>query len=76
MNESVYEDARMAAEVHRQTRAHINNFIKPGMLLVDIANEIENTVRRIGDAKGLNGGKINLNIYLLLFNIVHIPYLQ
>jgi methionyl aminopeptidase len=51
-----YDDLRRAAEVHRQTRKHAQRFIKPGMKLMDICNEIENTNRKLIEANGLEAG--------------------
>lgn len=48
-----YDDLRRAAEVHRQTRKHAQKWIKPGMKLMDICNEIEATNRRLIEANGL-----------------------
>jgi len=54
--ESDYDDLRRAAEVHRQTRKHAQKFIKPGMKIMDICNEIEETNRRLIEASGLDAG--------------------
>jgi methionyl aminopeptidase len=51
-----YDDLRRASEVHRQTRKHAQRFIKPGMKLMDICNEIEATNRRLIEANGLQAG--------------------
>lgn len=40
-------DVRKAAECHRQVRKHAQRIIKPGMKIMDICNEIENTNRRL-----------------------------
>lgn len=56
LNEDLYQDVRLAAEVHRQTRKYANSFIKPGMLMVDICEGIENTVRKLIEENGLNAG--------------------
>ena len=34
-----------AAEAHRQTRQHIQQWIKPGMKMIDICEELESTAR-------------------------------
>ena len=34
-----------AAEAHRQTRQHIQRWIKPGMKMIDICEELESTAR-------------------------------
>lgn len=51
-----YDDLRRASEVHRQVRKHAQKFIKPGMKLMDICNEIEDTNRRLIEANGLDAG--------------------
>lgn len=51
--ESTYNDIRRAAEVHRQVRKYMKNFIKPGMKLIDICEELENRVRLVIEADGL-----------------------
>ena len=51
-----YDVLRRAAEVHRQTRKHAQKFIKPGMKIMDICNEIEATNRRLIEANGLEAG--------------------
>ena len=42
-----YDSLRRAAECHRQVRKHAQKFIKPGMRLIDICNEIEQTNRTL-----------------------------
>ncbi len=54
--EDQYDELRRAAEVHRQTRKHAQSFIKPGMKIMDICNEIEATNRRLIEASGLDAG--------------------
>ena len=54
--ESDYDLLRRAAEVHRQTRKHAQKFIKPGMKIMDICNEIEATNRTLIEASGLDAG--------------------
>jgi len=44
-------DLRRAAEVHRQVRRSVRQFIKPGMKMVDICETIENSVRTLIEAK-------------------------
>eukprot|EP00898_Chlorokybus_atmophyticus_P001622 jgi/Chlat1/2460/Chrsp171S00135 len=53
---SVYSDVRRAAEVHRQTRKYMKSIVKPGMLMTDICETLENTVRTLIEAKGLEAG--------------------
>jgi methionyl aminopeptidase len=54
--ESDISDLRRAAEVHRQVRKIALEKIKPGMLMVDICELIENTNRRLNEAEGLKAG--------------------
>lgn len=51
-----YDDLRRAGEVHRQVRKHAQSFIKPGMKIMDICNEIEATNRKLIVANGLEAG--------------------
>eukprot|EP00898_Chlorokybus_atmophyticus_P006925 jgi/Chlat1/7233/Chrsp57S06864 len=52
----MYNDVRRAAEVHRQTRKYIKSIVKPGMLMTDIVETLENTVRQLIEAKGMEAG--------------------
>ena len=54
--ESDYDDLRRAAEVHRQVRKYAQSFIKPGMKIMDICNQIEATNRKLIEASGLEAG--------------------
>ena len=51
-----YECLRKAAEAHRQVRKYAQSIIKPGMRLVDICNEIENSNRKLIEANKLEAG--------------------
>lgn len=51
-----YEALRKAAECHRQVRKYAQSIIKPGMKLIDICNEIENTNRRLIEANKIEAG--------------------
>jgi methionyl aminopeptidase len=50
--EKNYKEAREAAEVHRQVRKFIQNFVKPGMKMIDICEAIEDKVRTLIQADG------------------------
>ncbi|XP_011306767.1 methionine aminopeptidase 2 [Fopius arisanus] len=52
----IYTEARHAAEAHRQTRKHIMNWVKPGMTMIEICNELESTARRLIGEDGLKAG--------------------
>lgn len=40
-NYNTLQSVRQASEVHRQVRKYANSFIKPGMLMTDICERIE-----------------------------------
>jgi len=51
------QDVRRAAEVHRQVRAHIvANVAKPGVSLTHMCETLEDSVRALIEAKGLEAG--------------------
>jgi len=52
----IYNEIRQAAEAHRQTRQHIQRWVKPGMKMIDICEELENTARRLINENGLEAG--------------------
>lgn len=52
----IYNELRQAAEAHRQTRQHIQRWIKPGMTMIEICEELENTARRLIGENGLEAG--------------------
>uniref|UniRef100_A0A1B0CYD4 Methionine aminopeptidase 2 n=1 Tax=Phlebotomus papatasi TaxID=29031 RepID=A0A1B0CYD4_PHLPP len=52
----IYSDLRHAAEAHRQTRQHMQRWIKPGMTMIEICEELENTARRLIGENGLEAG--------------------
>lgn len=54
--EKTYEDARRGAEVHRQVRQYMQSWIKPGMKMIDICEELESRVRLLVEADGLKQG--------------------
>jgi len=47
---------RQASEVHRQVRAYMKDYIKPGVKLIDMCERLENANRALVDAKGLDAG--------------------
>lgn len=49
-------DARQAAEVHRQVRRHMTSVIKPGIKLFDMCEQLEGYVRTLIEANGLEQG--------------------
>ena len=54
--EDTYNNIRRAAEVHRQVRRHVREYIRPGMKLLDIAEEIETSARALVEESGLESG--------------------
>ncbi|KAJ3119170.1 Methionine aminopeptidase 2B, partial [Nowakowskiella sp. JEL0407] len=51
-----YNEARRAAEVHRQVRQYAKSQIKPGMSMIEICEMIENGTRNLVEAEGLEAG--------------------
>ena len=56
MQNDIYNEARLAAEAHRRTRNHIRNWIKPGMTMIEICEELETVARRLINENGLKAG--------------------
>ncbi|XP_072388559.1 methionine aminopeptidase 2-like [Diabrotica undecimpunctata] len=56
MHNDIYNEVRLAAEAHRQTRQHIQKWIKPGMTMIEICEELENTARKLIAENGLKAG--------------------
>lgn len=56
MQEGDYNDARRAAEVHRQVRQYAQKTIKPGMTMIQIVDMIESQVTKLVEADGLKAG--------------------
>ena len=56
MHEEEYREIRLAAEAHRQTRQYMQKFIKPGMKLIDICEELESVSRLLIQENGLEAG--------------------
>ena len=52
----LYNEVRQAAEAHRQTRQHIQSWVKPGMKMIDICEELEKTARIMINQNGLEAG--------------------
>lgn len=52
----IYQELRQAAEAHRQTRQYMQRYIKPGMSMIQICEELENTARRLIGENGLEAG--------------------
>ncbi|XP_075149743.1 methionyl aminopeptidase und [Haematobia irritans] len=56
MHNDIYQELRQAAEAHRQTRQYMQRYIKPGMTMIQICEELENTARRLIGENGLEAG--------------------
>ncbi|KAF2997294.1 Methionine aminopeptidase 2 [Curvularia kusanoi] len=56
MNNDFLNEYRKGAEIHRQVRQWAQNWIKPGMGLTEIAEGIEDSVRRLTGHMGLELG--------------------
>lgn len=56
INSDFLSDYRQAAETHRQVRQWAQKNIKPGQTLTEIANGIEDSVRRLVGHDGLSEG--------------------
>lgn len=51
-----YQDFREGAEVHRQTRQHIKKWLRPGVKMIDLCEELERTSRALILERGLKAG--------------------
>lgn len=56
MHNDIYNELRQAAEAHRQTRQHMQRWIKPGMTMIEICEELETTARKLIGENGLEAG--------------------
>ncbi|XP_022124858.1 methionine aminopeptidase 2 [Pieris rapae] len=56
MHQDIYQEIRHAAEAHRQTRKHMREWIKPGMTMIEICEELESSARRLIGEDGLKAG--------------------
>jgi methionyl aminopeptidase len=54
--DDIYNDIRLAAEAHRQTRQYMQSWIRPGMTMIEICEELEKTSRCLIKEKGLDAG--------------------
>ncbi len=54
--EETLQEARQAAEVHRQARKWFQAWVKPGMKMFDVAETFENKVRELIEADKLKSG--------------------
>jgi len=56
LEENLYNEARQCAEVHREVRQYISEWVKPGMKYIDVCETLENSVRRLIEERGLEAG--------------------
>lgn len=56
LHTDIYNELRLAAEAHRQTRKYIRDWVRPGMSMIQICEELETTARRLIGEKGLEAG--------------------
>ncbi|KAF7132944.1 hypothetical protein RHSIM_Rhsim09G0000700 [Rhododendron simsii] len=56
LEKPIYNSVRRAAEVHRQVRKYVKGILKPGMLMIDLCETLENTVRKLVSENGLEAG--------------------
>ena len=56
LSTDMYKDLRRAAEVHRQVRRDAHAFMRPGLTMVEICERIEQNVRTLIEANGLEAG--------------------
>ena len=54
--EVTYQNIRRAAEVHRLVRQHARKTIRPGMSMIEIAENIEDGTRALVEENGLESG--------------------
>ena len=53
LEKNMYNEVRQCAEVHREVRTYIDGWVKPGMKLIDVCETLENSVRTLIEARGL-----------------------
>ncbi|KAI3428315.1 hypothetical protein D9Q98_006695 [Chlorella vulgaris] len=56
LQHGMINEVRQAAEVHRQVREYVRGIAKPGILLTELCERLEDSVRTLIDAKGLDAG--------------------
>ncbi|KAI0509771.1 hypothetical protein KFK09_010367 [Dendrobium nobile] len=56
LEKPMYNAVRRAAEVHRQVRNYIRSILKPGILMFDLCETLENMVRKLIKESGLQSG--------------------
>lgn len=56
LEKPMYNSIRQAAEVHRQVRKYMKTYAKPGVLMIDLCETLENMVRKLIQENGLKAG--------------------
>ncbi|PKU67597.1 Methionine aminopeptidase 2B [Dendrobium catenatum] len=56
LEKPMYNAVRRAAEVHRQVRNYIRSILKPGILMFELCETLENMVRKLIKESGLQSG--------------------
>ncbi|KAI8011934.1 ATPase 4, plasma membrane-type [Camellia lanceoleosa] len=56
LEKPIYNSVSRAAEVHHQVRKYIKGILKPGMLMIDLCETLENTVRKLIWENSLQAG--------------------
>ncbi|KAF6198466.1 hypothetical protein GE061_008214 [Apolygus lucorum] len=56
LHNDIYNEARQAAEAHRQTRQHIQKWVRPGITMIELCEELEKTSRALIKENGLKAG--------------------
>nr|CAB3263762.1 methionine aminopeptidase 2-like [Phallusia mammillata] len=54
--EEMWNDFRQAAEAHRQVRKHVQEFIKPGLTMIEICERLEQASRSLINENKLDAG--------------------
>ena len=52
----IIENTKKAADIHKKVRKELQDFIKPGIKLIDICKLIENKIRLNSDDNQVNNG--------------------
>lgn len=56
LEKNMYNEVRQCAEVHREVRKYISDWVKPGMKLIDVCETLENSVRTLIEERGMEVG--------------------
>ena len=56
LESDMINEVRQAAEVHREVRKYMRTIAKPGILMSDLCEKLEDSVRKLIDERGLEAG--------------------